>query len=352
MTQRSIVFIVDLVQDVAICAPIMRLAARIGAAPIHVFVSAEFSKRDNAGIWTLELTALAAETNAALHSFINVADALPTLRRLSGVLFAPSESCLPAHAAVNAVVVAVQDRFRTVAVQHGFENIGLLHHESHDKSFGPTVRFGSQILLAWFAAERLTSLSPHERSKIYIAGPPQLIDQPALRYEPPLVPHDAILICENLHSVRMREPAIIETFLSNVARMVNDPARSVQLRPHPSRHFLSRNPEALARCTINDAPLYKQDLGSFDLAISAPSSIVLDLALAGVPIGVWNAGGTRSSAVNYAGLTILDQKANWSQFADRVAKERKAVVSEQDAFISRLGIPANVTDRYAALLRL
>lgn len=348
--KRRIVFIVDLVQDVAIIAPIVRLAAKVAGTPITVFASDEFGKRDTGGTWAAELDALAAETGSTVERFDAVADLGPILQRFTGVLFAPSESRLPAHARVNAVVRAARTNYRTVAVQHGYENIGLLHHESHDQHFGKTVEFDAQILLSWFPADRLKSLSPHQRSKLYVAGPPQLI-APVPRGSLPV--GKAALICENLHSVRMRTPEIVNAFKANVRALAADGRYALALRPHPSRIFLARNPELMADVTeINDAPLYRQDLSRFGFAISAPSSVVLDFALAGVPVAVWNAGGTASSVANYEGLTVLDLATSWSTFVDRVATDAAAVVAEQDRFVAGLGIPGDVAARYAALLRL
>ena len=350
MSGRRIVFIVDLVQDVAIVAPIMRLAARIRNAPVVVFASEAFGKRDTGGTWAEELSALAQETGASVVRFTDLSDLLPILQRFNGVLFAPSESRLPAHERVNAVVRSARPNFRTIAVQHGYENIGLLHHESHDGHFGRTVGFDSQILVSWFPIERLRSLSPHERSKLYVAGPPQLIE-PLERA--PFTPGAAALICENLHSVRMRTAPTVEGFTRTLGAIVADGRYPVELRPHPSRLFLSRHPElADGIGTINDAPLYRQDVSRFAFAVSAPSSIVLDLALAGVPVAVWNAGGTASSVANYEGLTILDLATPWSTFVDRVTSDRSAVVAEQDRFVAGLEIPGDVAARYAALLTL
>ena len=53
---------------------------------------------------------------------------------------------------------------------------------------------------------------------------------------------------------------------------------------------------------------------------------------------------------NFAGLETVSSAEEWWSFAQRSLSERDAILANQERFLERLGIPANVAGRYAELM--
>jgi hypothetical protein len=208
--------------------------------------------------------------------------------------------------------------------------------------------------VGWFDLAQLYSVAPAERDKIFVAGPPSMIVQRRRQADPPAdLP---ALVCENLHSVRfvngrMRE-AFLETFLE-FARRLQMVGQRLVLRPHPAGRFTKRKGVALPEnVELSDAPLYDIDLTSFSYAISAPSTILFDFALSGVPVATWVDTEGLVDAHNFEGLARVATVDDWWRFNSAVQWERAALVARQDAFLQRLKLPDDVRGRYAQLLAL
>jgi len=102
----------------------------------------------------------------------------------------------------------------------------------------------------------------------------------------------------------------------------------------------------------NTTPLYKQNLSMFDFGITAPSSVLLDMILADVPVAVWQDDYDTLDISNYRGLPVVHDAGEWWNFAQQASRERDGLLQRQRAFLNDLGIPPDVQQRYRMLLSL
>src|SRR5215217_4155570 len=212
ITPRTALFLVNLIQDLSILRPLMIMAHRDFGFEVRVLVSAKFRSRDLFGIWEAELELLCRETNARLVIYRSDLEAYRELDG-TGVIFSASESNVPEHQASHSLLRYAPTTFVKVTLQHGFECVGFRHSAAHDRSYGATVSFGSDIVCAWQPTALEHSLAPSQQPKVEVTGPTAALQ----RFDEPLM-RDAFapgLICENLHSVRLKSTAGLPgTFLS------------------------------------------------------------------------------------------------------------------------------------------
>jgi hypothetical protein len=104
---------------------------------------------------------------------------------------------------------------------------------------------------------------------------------------------------------------------------------------------------------LNNLPMYKVDLGRYAYGISAPSSVLIDMVLAGIPTAVWQDEDGIVDATNYEGLTVVSTLTDWLAF-ERDARIRPALFAQrQAAFLARSGLIVDrptVHRRFKALL--
>lgn len=354
MKQPFVAFHFGLVQDVAVLRPLALLAGSLASADVHLLVSGKFAEKDDEGRWMGEIDRLGGELGVTPFVYQSIMDCLKELGPGSGMLIAGSESDARAHQEAHQLFKAVPGRIRTVTLQHGFECVGFLHNARHDATSGRAVRFAADIAVAWFERQQMHAVTPAEQSKIYVAGPQVLIDPPRrVNRGASDLPG---LICENLHSVRFKDGRVREDFLSAFtsfakrAEMVN---QSVALRAHPAGRFTRRKAIPLPpNVTLSHAPLYDTDLSQFAYAISAPSTILFDFAIAGVPVATWVDAAGGIDASNFGGFAQVASVDDWWRFNLAARWEAETFVEKQDAFIAALGIPTNVRERYQQLLAL
>jgi len=351
---RRVVFVMNLLQDVSVLRPLIIVSARDLDLRVEVMVTGYFSGLDQTGAWREEIAEIAAEAGVPV---VDVADERATLRFLQsggGVLIAGSESGVDAHAVTHALFECAPPSFVTITLQHGFECLGFLHNRAHDRRYGPTT-FAADVVCGWFDGSRLTSMEPSQRPKLYVSGPPFLLQSaPSDRS----TRRDVGLVCENLHSVRFTQDGETRTEFISVFRdfcnALGADHRGVQLRPHPAGQFVIKNEVDLpSNVTINNNPIYKVDLAQFAYGISAPSSILLDLMLAGVPVAVWKDGRGGIDAGNYQGLTEVSTVGEWLEFSRDAVARPEHYRERQRAFIDGLMIqtdPGIIHARFMALI--
>lgn len=334
--------------------PLIRLACSSSAIDVHLLVTSKFAELDPEGRWTGEIDRLAAEIGVTPFVYESVFDCLGRCGPGRGMIVAGSESDAKAHLQAHELFRAVPGRYRTVTLQHGLECVGFLHNQRHDATAGRAVKFAADIAVSWFDLMHAVSVSATERSKIFVAGPPSMIDpvQRASDGSGNLPP----LICENLHSVRFvngrMRSAFLDTFLDFASRlrMVGE---QLVLRPHPAGRFTDRKRIALPdNVDVCREPLYDMDLGAFSYVISAPSTILFDFAVVGVPAATWVDTEGLVDARNFSGLSQVSTVDDWWRFHWAARWERQALVNAQDDFVRRQRIPANVRERYSELLSL
>lgn len=351
--QRFLAFHFGLVQDVAVLRPLVRLAQGLNSHSLHLLVAPSFMQHDIDEFWQGEIERLAAESGAQQLFYESPFDCLRHLGAGSGMIIAGSESDARAHQAAHQLFQSVPGRFRTVTLQHGLECVGFLHNRRHDATAGRDVRFAADIVVAWFPVSKLASVTPAERGKIYVAGPTSLIDpserRPAARASKPG------LICENLHSVRFVKGEMRESFLETLeafASRLDQIGERLTLRPHPAGRFTDRKQISLPpNVDVSREPLYDLKLDQWSYCISAPSTILFDFALAGIPAATWVDPDGEIDARHFDGLSEVSTVEDWWRFhmAVRFAPER--IVADQERFVSQYDLPHDVADRYRALLQ-
>lgn len=340
---RRLIFVFDLLQDVNVLRPLILLASRRVDAPIELLVSWTFKTRDASGNWLRELTALAERAGASLDSFASEGEAWRRLAGKAGMIISASESSLGTHRICHAVFRMAPPSLLRVTVQHGFECVGFRHNRAHDTAHGAHVTFAADVVCGWGERASMHSLARCEASKLMVTGPSALLAPPTtegLRQAGPL-------ICENLHSVRLRSsPGLQESFtqtLLSFCHILHRGGQSITLRPHPAGQYLAKNNAALpSYLTLDDRPAYALDFGAYAYGISAPSSVLIDMALAGLPVAVWQDENQDVDIDNYRGLPVVSGLEDWLDFAARTAAEPAVVQAGRQAFLEGTGL---ITDR-------
>jgi len=354
MTSRAhAIFVINLLQDVSVLRPLAFMAARDFGFSIEFLVVDLFSKRDVSGTWRRELDEMATTVGAAILPYDNEMDAWRHLQGKGGLLFAGSESNLKAHAATHRLFRAAPPSFITIALQHGFECVGLLQSRDHDLAHGREVAFAADVVCVWCDDARLTSLAPSQRSKLHVTGPSALLQiRSRAKSRGPRG-----LVCENLHSVRFNlardsKPDFLADF-GEFCSVLAKENREVVLRTHPGGQWVQKNRIDLPKnVTVNNNPIYKVDLARYAYGVSAPSSILIDMVLADIPTAVWRGSAGVIDAGNYRGLTQIGSVSDWLEFSREATAHPGRFLEGQKTFLEEQKMPlepADVYRRYAAL---
>jgi len=352
------VFLFDLIQDVSVLRPIVRILAAETDLSLSLLVSGPFKRRDKSGTWYAELEELAEHTGARIDQFDSPFAAVQHLQGARGLLFSASESNLPAHATNHNVFLAAPPAFTRITVQHGHECVGFNQNREQTVAHGSAVRFAADVVCGWAPIEQMRHLCPSERSKYFELGPPivlnRLIDRSLPKSE-----LQTGLICENLHSVRMRttgsfQMTYLETLLAFAGAQTRE-GRQVALRPHPGGQFVLKNKIPLPdNVVLANNPMFKTDLQRFSYGISAPSSVLIDMVLARIPTAVWVDANSIIDTSGYAGLTTVTTIEDWKAFADAAVRDPEPILARQALFLRRTALdvsPALVRDRLLGLVR-
>ena len=349
-TTTLIVFYIVLPQDVAILRPLILLAHSLPGKRVELLVSKYLIGLS----FGAEIDWISSELGLTKTYCEPGAEAARELEGRSGLVIAGHESSVPPHHLTHDLFKVLPGSFLKVSPQQGFESIGFLHNAAHEATYGSDIRFASDVVVGWFAAERLTNFPPAERAKLFVAGPPSMI---APRPESKAIGEKNRrfgMVCENLHSVRLTAAGVQEYFLAQFfefAERVHAAGATLDFRPHPAGQFTDKMglklPPGVER---NGRPLYEQDLNAFGFAISPPSSILFDFVVAKVPSAVWIDPEGRLDHANFAGLETVSSADEWWSFAERAIRDRREIIANQEKFVERLGIPADVPGRYAELL--
>ena len=349
-------FLFDLIQDVSVLRPIVRLLAQETDLALVLLVSRQFEGRDKEWMWRAEIEELVRECGATSARFDSPLVAVQALQGRRGLIFSASESNLAAHAINHQVFLSMPAAFTRITVQHGYECVGFNQNREQTIAHGSSVRFAADILCGWVPREALRHLCPSERDKYVELGPPMLLNRLFDRQRPDAA-KDSGLVCENLHSVRMRTTGNFQqTYLSTLLAFAEAQDRSglkVALRPHPGGQFVIKNRVELPRnVVLANKPMYKTDLESFAYGISAPSSVLIDMVLAGIPTAVWSDRDSLLDATAYAELARVSTLDDWNTFAEAATRDPAPFMARQAKFLRRTGLavdPQLIRDR---LLRL
>lgn len=352
---RTVYFIINLLQDVNIVRGLVYLTARETDAAIGFLISQAFLKRDREAIWQREVAAMAADTGATMHLFAGKSEAYAVLRHGSGMIFAASESNLPAHRESNEVFTIAPSGYLRVTLQHGFECIGFLQSREHIIAHGRNVGFGADIICGWFEATSLTSLIASQRAKLYVSGPPTLLQKSGRHPNHPQ--QIGGLVCENMHSVRLKasgdhKVSFMDIFFAFCGRLA-ERNETVTIRPHPGGQYVLKNNVNLPNnVRLNNLPIVDVNLKGYQFGISAPSTIVFDMVLAGIPVGLWRDPAGVMDASNYDGLTEISTVDDWLAFERDVRLRPEMILDRQAAFLRRLSMPTDPSEVYRRFARL
>lgn len=359
MTARAhLVLILDLLQDFNIVRPLGCLAAQETDLEIAVLVSARFGERDFQGRWLRELEAFAVETRATVVPFETEFEACAWLSGKRGLLVAGSESNLNAHAITHRLMRSAPPGFLRMTLQHGYECVGFLQNREQSMAFGEQIRFGADIVCGWMPIEHMRHLQQSERDKFVLTGPTARLRAGWQKPAQPRAKPGTGLVCENLHSVRMNvagdfKASYMDNFFAFAAAM-HEAGRDVALRPHPGGQYVVRNDVSLpANVSLANEPMYRADPGQYAYGISAPSSVLIDMVLAGIPTAVWHDGSDRLDTSSYSGLTRISTAEEWTAFAEAAIADPAPFLAQQAAFLARTGIVADpevVRDKFLALM--
>lgn len=351
-------FLFDLLQDVSVLRPIVRTLAHDLDVDLLLLYSAQFEGRDKQALWRAELDELAATHGASLGRFDSPFEVVKALQSHSGLLFSASESNLPAHHVNHNVFLAAPVDFTRITIQHGYECVGFNQNREQTLAHGSAVRFAADVLCGWVPAAKLRHLCPSERSKYVELGPPLLLNRLVDRRNGDAT-RGTGLVCENLHSVRMRttgdfQASYLETLMA-FARTQALADRKIALRPHPGGQFVIKNRIELPdNVVLANRPMFKTDLSRFAYGISAPSSVLIDMVLAGIPTAVWTDGDDIIDSSAYADLARVSSVEDWAEFADAAIREPQPFIERQKRFLRNAGLdatPETVRDRLVGLAR-
>ena len=355
MDVHHVVFLLNLLQDVNIVRPLVQMAAHELKVPVLLLMSDKFVERDAQGTWQLEVQALQAETGARIEVYDSEFAAFRLLAGKRGVLIAGSESDLPAHQHTHNVFRIAPPKFLRVTLQHGYECVGFHQNRDHTKAHGRDIGFAADVICGWCELVYMHSVAPSERAKYYVSGPTAVLQRAAGSADAVV---DKGLVCENLHSVRLRmsgdfKTSFMDTFFEFCAALELR-GRSVTLRPHPGGQYVLKHNVALpSNVGINNLPMYQVDLRRYAYGVSAPSSVLIDMVLAGIPTAVWQDDDGIVDASNYEGLTVVSTLRDWLAF-ERDARIRPAsFAGRQSKFLARSGLlhdPDVVHRRFMPLL--
>jgi glycosyltransferase involved in cell wall biosynthesis len=355
---KYVFLIFDLLQDVNVQWPIAQLVARETPYRLGFLISDRFVERDSGGRWLKELEELGDSTSAEIHRIRDELGAYDAMAGKHGIIFAGSESNLGAHSTSHNIFRSAPAEFVKATLQHGFECIGLLQNRAHCMAHGQDVRFAADVVCTWMEPEKLLHLQPSERPKVYVTGPPALLLASNIESGERSKPGKAGLVCENLHSVRMNAAGdfksdFVETFTA-FSKAMGKRRKPVTLRPHPGGQYVIRNGVKLpANMTLNNEPMYRIELGQYAYGISAPSSVLIDMVLAGVPTAVWQDEAGVIDVDSYAGLTRISNINDWTDFAEAAVSDRDAMLERQRQFLADTGIladPVEVRNRFLSLI--
>lgn len=353
MRARRVVFLINLLQDVNIVRPLAYLAQESASRPAFL-LSKRFLGRDRKHVWRGEIENIARDVGASVDVYDTPFDAYERLQGGHGVLIAASESDLSAHGDTHDVFRSAPSSYLKVTLQHGYECVGFLQSRQHDRAHGRNVRFAADVLAGWTPLERQRSMPAAERSKYLFTGATARIplDSDSRRRG---VGAEA-LICENLHSVRFtadgdHRDSFMEMF-NGFAAAMKVAGKRIALRPHPGGKRAFDLGEAGSLVTREDAPLYTLDLGSVDYGVSPPSSVVIDMLMADLPVAVWRDPAGAMDADAYAGLRSVSLPGDVLAFRHDALTNREPILERQRRFLTARGLDKPADEVREAFLSL
>ena len=354
MGTPSAVFLIHLVQDVSVLRPLIFMSARDFKFDTLLLVSSKFSARDSLGIWRNEVDEISRMAGARVEHFHDDWEAHCHLNE-HGLLFSASESHLHNHATTHDVFWHAPSSYLRVTLQHGFECVGFRHSAAHISAHGETASFAADILCAWAPIDELRSLARSQSGKVVVTGPSSVLQLPTGPFEKRS--RAAGIVCENLHSVRFSgagqaRSEFIDAF-AEFARQSSSEGISVALRPHPGGQYFLKSKQTLPpNVSVENSPAYRLDLRRFSYGISAPSSVLIEMLIAGIPTAVWRDSHGEIDTSGYEGLQMVSSPAEWLEFALAASDDPEPFLESQRRFLAGTKMPLDPPDVYRRFAQL
>ncbi|WP_295492057.1 glycosyltransferase [Sphingorhabdus sp. EL138] len=352
----TIVFLFDLIQDINILRPIARVLANETPYRLMFLRSHKLRRRDQTGVWQAELIELARLCRAKLAGFDAPSRVYGLLQNEHGLVFSASETDLPAHETNHEAFMAMPNSFVRITVQHGHECVGFRQNVEQTLAHGARVRFAADVICGWGPLASMTHMADSERPKFFELGPPLALNRLFNRRRE-AGGGEIGLVCENLHSVRMRTTGNFQaTYIDLIRQFATSQAakgRRVALRPHPGGQFVLKNNIALPdNLELANSAMYKTDLARFAFGISAPSSVLIDMVMADIPTAVWQDADGQIDVTGYAGLAAVSSVDDWIAFADAAVRDPVPFRKRQQEFLDRNHLAVDPTIVRERLLTL
>ena len=354
----KIILIINLLQDVNIQRSLALLSARDLGKNTIFLVMPLFKKRDALGIWKKELEEISKQSGADIYYCRDEIDIFQQLAGHKGILIAASESNLNAHKPVHDVFRIAPASFLKVTLQHGFECVGFLQSRDQNLAHGHSITFGADVICGWSEEDKLTSVVSSQQSKLYVTGPStRIFPQQLVENKKNSSGASLGLVCENMHSPRLNIAGDFKTdFLSlfnSFCSALESKKKKIVLRPHPGGQYTLKNKVQLPKnVVIENVPIYKVDLSKYAYGISAPSSILIDMILAKIPVAVWQDEDSIMDLGNYKGLERIGDLDEWVAFGEKALANPQYFLKKQEFFLRSQKILINSRNIYKNYLNL
>lgn len=354
-----VVFIFNLLQDVTVFWRLAMLVSEKTSFSIEFLVTENFMNKDADERWQSEIAELELRVSARVERCHQPSDIYDILKGRRGVIFSASESSLNPHRFAHEMFRKAPVGFVRVTLQHGFECSGFRQNREQSLAFSNNVEFAADIICSWTGPEKLTHTHLSDLAKVVVTGPTSRIRNDQLLTLDEGEGSKIGLVCENLHSTRMNTVAdfrsgFMET-LMGFGRFMVKRGNKVAVRPHPGGQYVVKNAVALPDgMELHNQPMYRLDLSQYAYGISAPSSVLIDMVLAGIPTAVWQDSDHLIDTSAYEGLTKISTLGDWIAFANAAITNPAPFLEQQERFIAESGLvidPQRVEDNYLSLVR-
>ena len=315
------VFILDLIQDFEVLQPlILRCVVSYVWRDLMISVSGRIIKSH---IW-IYVKPFIESLGIAWFKPSDPWDTVNALGESRSVLITASESTANGHIFCHTVCRLASRRTIKITLQHGYECVGLRHHQAHDLHFSQGVRFASDFVLTWSNIEQLNNIHPSDLNKCIPVGViktfaedvavKRLIEKRNAPALPSVGCHVAsLLVAENLHSVRFVNAQRYQRFLNFINDAEYDFWFALTVRSHPGKLTLQKDKNQ-HNFSFLEGMLRASDMAKFDLFVSPPSTIILDAVLAGVPTAIWSDRKELGDCENYATIPSVCDLVELEQF--------------------------------------
>jgi len=321
--RMRVVIVLDLIQDFEVLRPLVTRCAQSPAwSNLWISVSDRIM---TSHLWP-QISTYLDVMQIRWFKPISPLDVVNVLGSERAVLITASESSANGHKFSHTVCQLAHRKTFKITVQHGYECVGLRHHQAHDASLPDGVRFASDVVFTWSANDQLTSMHPSDRAKSIPVGIVKSSAQESAVEDhighrlmqtcsklTQTASYRRILVAENLHSVRFVDANRYQRFLEFIRGLEADRSVNLTLRSHPGKRTLERD-ETFKGYDFLTGTMRAQHFQAFDAFVSPPSTIVLDAVLAGVPTAIWSVREELGDCENYAQILAVNACSDIDQW--------------------------------------